>query len=372
MKARKSFYLNRMIYSNINSVARTAGLSMILIPVLFLVSSFVFSFDIFQLEAILPIISLEAVSLVYFFISTGVLPQAKKMSKPRFKWVYMSFWLIVLNVALLNVRNTGDIAMSYMLFAGASLLVAMVPSLDGMEYLACLACELVWMFISALPGEGQLMDFAAYGGTILVCGLISRYNYKNRVDICIMKQRMRGITKDALVDPLTGLLNRRGFDQQVASIWPFCVRNDYKVALMIIDIDNFKLFNDEYGHPEGDECLRQVAACIRKTAKRTTDVVARIGGEEFLVFIQGSKDTEMVEFANLIRKNVEKLAIGHSMKAGYPFVTVSIGLEIAAPKGLDIGMMYEGADAELYKAKEGGRNAVSYSGRVKRKFSVLA
>ncbi len=183
---------------------------------------------------------------------------------------------------------------------------------------------------------------------------------------------MQTISKNAMVDPLTGLLNRRGFKQQVDSIWPFCVRNDYKVALMIIDIDNFKDYNDEFGHPQGDECLKMVAKCIRETAKRNTDVVSRMGGEEFAVFIQGGRNDEIIEFADKIRKNVEKLQIEHSRNATYPIVTVSIGLEIARPKGMNIDMMYEYADKELYHAKEHGRNAISYSGEVRKSFSVLA
>lgn len=273
----------------------------------------------------------------------------------------------------MDVSGLEEGRFNYIAFGAVVALLATVPSLSIPEFIVSLLNEGLWAyFIAKTATESVSTELIVYAVIIAAGAGISRVVYANRMQIYTLKNKIRKIEKDAMVDPLTGLLNRRGFDQQIASIWPFCVRNDYKVALMIIDIDHFKLYNDQFGHPEGDECLQNVAKCIRTTAKRTTDIVSRIGGEEFVVFIQGNREDEMIEFANSIRRNVEKLSMPHSHKADHPFVTVSIGLEIAYPKGMDINLLYEAADQQLYLAKQSGRNAVSYSGKVKRRFSVLA
>lgn len=371
MASNKKPVSKRVNYANLNIVRKTSGFLILLIPVCLICALLVFNAEIFDIQVILPAISMEAASIAFFIFSASFTPRARK-GRPGVEWFGRAFWLLTLN-ALMFVAGGVDFGdYKSTAFALAVLIPAVVPMISNPEYLVVFVNELVWVYFmskaSADP-PGQLFTYIAI---CVVLGLVSRYVYSVRVKLLIMKHRLGDMTKDALVDPLTGLYNRRGFDRQVESIWPFVVRNENKVALLIIDIDNFKAFNDEYGHPEGDECLRQVSECIRGTAKRTTDIVSRIGGEEFLVFIQGNKEDEMVEFAETIRRNVENMAIRHSRNATYPVVTVSIGLSIAAPRGMDINMLYEAADVELYHAKDRGRNQVSYSGRVRRRYSALA
>lgn len=372
MKRRKEQIWQRVLHSNLNNTAIVAGLIVIMLPVCVLFSSFVFGFNIFQIDFILPVISIEIISAIFLYLSKDSISRVKRLTRPRFNWIYRCFWIFAFNAAMYGVSNTSDPALVFLLFAGATVAMAVFPLLGTAEFMCSLANEGLWIFFLNVYKESPLSTMLTYLLIVLASAIMSRIIYSKRIEVMKLRQRLNGISKDAMVDPLTGLLNRRGFDRQVESIWPFCVRNDYKVALMIIDVDNFKLYNDEFGHPEGDQCLKKVAESIRGTARRTTDIVSRIGGEEFLVFIQGSREDEMLEFADTIRKNVEKLAIPHSENAAHPYVTVSVGLEIAVPKGMNINMLYEGADRELYQAKESGRNAVSYSGSIRRRFSVLA
>ena len=363
---------SRVNYANVNIVRKTAGFLFILIPVVLLCARFIFNVDVLDIQVILPAISMVAAAVAFFIFSASFIPRARRSNDSGPAWFCRLFWLIAVNALMFVAGNVDFAGYDNMAFAAAALLPALIPMTEGLEYAVVLVNELIWAYFISRGMEDPGMDIAVKIGICLVAGIISRYVYSLRLRVLLMRHKMGGITKDALIDPLTGLLNRRGFDRQVESIWPFCVRNDYKVALLIIDIDNFKAFNDEYGHPEGDACLKQVSECIKSTAKRSTDIVSRIGGEEFIVFIQGNKEDEMVDFAETIRRNVERMAIPHSHDAPHPFVTVSIGLAIAAPRGMDINMLYEAADVELYHAKERGRNAVSCSGRVKRRYSALA
>ena len=371
MASNKRPVTKRVNFANLNIVRKTSGFLIIMIPVCLICALLIFSADIFDIQVILPAISMEAASIAFFVFSASFTPRARK-GRPGAEWFGRAFWILVLNALMFVVSGVDFGDYKGLAFALAVLIPAVVPMIDNLEYAVVFINELVWAYFLSKAASDASSALFAYIAITVVLGLVSRYVYSVRVKLLVMKHRLGDMTKDALVDPLTGLFNRRGFDRQVESIWPFVVRNENKVALLIIDIDNFKAFNDEFGHPEGDECLKEVSDCIRATARRTTDIVSRIGGEEFLVFIQGNKEDEMVEFAETIRRNVEKMGIAHSHNATYPVVTVSIGLSIAAPRGMDINMLYEAADVELYHAKDKGRNQVSYSGRVRRKYTALA
>lgn len=372
MRNTKRPVASRVNYANVNIVRKTAGFLFILIPAVMICALLIFNVDILDIQVILPAISMEAAAVVFFVFSASFIPRARRSDDSGPAWFCRIFWLITANALMFVAWSVDFAGYDNVAFVTVVMMMAVIPMLDGLECTVLLIIELIWSYFMSLNMEDPGTDLAVKVGICLVMVLVSRYVYSLRLRLFLMRHRMGGITKDALVDPLTGLLNRRGFDRQVESIWPFCVRNDYKVALLIIDIDNFKAFNDEFGHPEGDDCLKRVSECIMGTAKRSTDIVSRIGGEEFIVFIQGNKEDEMVDFAETIRRNVERMAIPHSHDAPHPFVTVSIGLAIAAPRGMDINMLYEAADVELYHAKEQGRNKVSFSGKVKRRYSALA
>jgi diguanylate cyclase (GGDEF)-like protein/PAS domain S-box-containing protein len=167
----------------------------------------------------------------------------------------------------------------------------------------------------------------------------------------------------AMTDGLTGLANRRAFDEALNREWKRTLRKSAAISLVLLDVDHFKLFNDSYGHQVGDDCLRTVAATLRATV-RESDVPARYGGEELAVILPDTHSAAAAELAERFRSEVEALGLTHGGNPdGGGFVTVSIGVATALSRDGGTIAMPEGlllsADLALYKAKHEGRNRVA-------------
>jgi diguanylate cyclase (GGDEF)-like protein len=157
-------------------------------------------------------------------------------------------------------------------------------------------------------------------------------------------------------DALTGITNRRGFDEALAAEWRRAKRTGHSLALAMLDVDHFKHFNDCYGHQAGDQCLRQVAAMIEQFGRRTGDLVARYGGEEFALLYPATSVDEALALAQGICRELERLVLPHA-QSPYGVVTISIGVASLVPAdGNDADMLLRTADKALYRAKLNGRN----------------
>ncbi|HEY5800903.1 MAG TPA: diguanylate cyclase, partial [Burkholderiaceae bacterium] len=162
----------------------------------------------------------------------------------------------------------------------------------------------------------------------------------------------------ALQDALTGLANRRQFDLALASEFRRAVRRQTSLALLMLDVDNFKRYNDEYGHPAGDRCLQAISGVIH--GQRPGDLSARYGGEEFAILLPDTTLDGAVKLAQHLRDGVRALKLPHKRNpAG--IVTISIGVAaLTPPRGEgDAHLLLQTADAALYAAKASGRDAVS-------------
>jgi len=159
------------------------------------------------------------------------------------------------------------------------------------------------------------------------------------------------------LDGLTGVHNRRAFDERLDLEWRRAHRNEALLSLLLIDIDYFKKLNDSAGHLAGDECLRQVADCIKGNIRRPPDFCARFGGEEFVVILPETDAQGAVDMANRIRRSIENLDIRfneHSLR-----LTASIGCCSLVPHAdREPHSLIECADKALYAAKAAGRNQV--------------
>ncbi|HWK41366.1 MAG TPA: diguanylate cyclase [Croceibacterium sp.] len=161
----------------------------------------------------------------------------------------------------------------------------------------------------------------------------------------------------ARTDGLTGLANRRTFDEALDSEWNRARRYGGELALLMIDIDYFKRLNDTLGHPAGDRCLRDVGRILSGCVQRKTDVVARYGGEEFAVILPNTTQDDAIRVAQWMRQKIAQQSLPASAQGGT--VTVSIGVGcIEGPDGDDPTVLTAAADSALYQAKRGGRNRV--------------
>ena len=159
-------------------------------------------------------------------------------------------------------------------------------------------------------------------------------------------------------DSLTGIANRRSFDVGLAREWKRAQRNGSALALLLIDVDRFKHYNDHYGHLAGDDCLRALGKVLALTGRRSIDLVARYGGEEFVAMLPETTLADALERAREIQRQTRALAIAH---AGTPaaIVTVSIGVAALNPtRQQRADELLRGADQALYQAKRAGRNRV--------------
>jgi diguanylate cyclase (GGDEF)-like protein len=167
----------------------------------------------------------------------------------------------------------------------------------------------------------------------------------------------------AATDGLTGLANRRTFDRTLEAEWLRAARLVTPLSLLLIDIDRFKPFNDRYGHQAGDECLRTVARILSEAMKRSTDLVARYGGEEIAVLLPATDAEGAAAVAEDVRARVQALAIPHDANAPCCVLTISIGSATLLPSfellTADPNMLVALADQALYQAKLQGRNRVS-------------
>lgn len=160
-------------------------------------------------------------------------------------------------------------------------------------------------------------------------------------------------------DAVTNISNRRYFDEMLAHEISRSSRLHTPVALIICDIDFFKKYNDSYGHHQGDICLREVAKAITHVFERSTDVVARIGGEEFAVILPDANKEDAIKLAHAMREIVEALKLPHQASEVADYVTISVGVTIVVPdKDTVMSMLIQNADKALYLAKHEGRNTV--------------
>jgi diguanylate cyclase (GGDEF)-like protein len=161
-------------------------------------------------------------------------------------------------------------------------------------------------------------------------------------------------------DGLTGIANRRCFDERLAAAWQNCTRDRKPLALLMVDVDCFKALNDALGHLQGDECLRELARLCSESVRGESDLVARYGGEEIVIILPGCNQGNAVRVAEDLRKRVEKLAMPHPDSRVAACVTVSVGVGVA-PAGVELpsaDVLVAAADEAMYAAKAQGRNRV--------------
>ncbi len=214
-----------------------------------------------------------------------------------------------------------------------------------------------------------------------VIGVVLRRAWqRERVLTQALQRSLGGLEAELRVDPLTGVANRRAIDESARFQLALAVRGRTPLSLLMIDVDHFKNFNDHYGHPAGDQCLKSVAAALQAHVGRAGELVGRYGGEEFAVLLPLSDAKAALDLAQRMCKAVRELRIPHAASASGPWVTVSVGVAWLKPEEIALDLarahreapggavdwpplrsLFERADMALYEAKRTGRDrAVLY------------
>jgi diguanylate cyclase (GGDEF)-like protein len=243
------------------------------------------------------------------------------------------------------------------------LLDVVMPGMDGYEVCrqlkaATATASIPIIFITAMVNvENETKGFAL-GAVDYISKPFNSAVVKARVGVHMQLKRKNDLLNSlASIDALTEIPNRRAFDQKREQEWARCLRTGQPLSFVIIDIDSFKQFNDNYGHGAGDECLVRVAKTLNGCLQRPGDFVARYGGEEFAAILADTDTDGAMRVAESFHAAVAALQIPHAFSAAAAHITISVGIATVIPvENLAPEMLADAADRMLYTAKNSGRN----------------
>lgn len=265
------------------------------------------------------------------------------------------------------VATSGEEALSIAISEKVDLILldVIMPGMDGYETCRKLKDDpktrnIPVIFVSAANNERDEIKGLEIGAIDYIIKPSSPAIINARVKNHLELKKYRDILEQlSLIDGLTGIANRRHFDETLEKEWRLALANDNMISLILLDIDFFKKFNDHYGHLVGDDCLRKVVKVLIEALKRDGDFLARYGGEEFAVILPSTSMEKAWNISERLRTNVESLKIAHQESKVSEYVTVSIGVAtIKANGNMAPDRLIEKADYALYQAKHEGRNRV--------------
>lgn len=327
-------------------------------------------------EAIYILILIAMIIYLAIFIKLG-----KDIPKYETSIIYtgIAFAIYILlchaGLSLLDQMSNGQIVV----YVVAVISIAVCPIYKPSTLLFIYLCAHI-PFILLMPHFQKspsllYMNYINSTSFLIISWVISLVRYKYQVDIFTNKKIIeeknselerlnielndanQKLKKLSRTDSLTGIYNRYMFDRTIKIEWNRCQRHFISLSLLIIDIDFFKAYNDNYGHQAGDYCLQRIAGVIKSCVKRSTDTVARYGGEEFAVILPYVEKEDAYKMAEKIRCNVENINIKHEYSSTSRHVTISIGVNTVIPsEKLSIKDFIKAADIALYKAKDKKRN----------------
>jgi diguanylate cyclase (GGDEF)-like protein len=245
------------------------------------------------------------------------------------------------------------------------LLDVVMPERDGYEILSILkstpcTTDIPVIFLTGMGGEADEIRGLRMGAVDYIVKPFVPEIVRARVRTHLELKRSRDLLhRLALMDGLTGIANRRCFNDRLGVEWARSLRTQTPLSLILADIDHFKPYNDFYGHPAGDSCLVQVACALERESLRPSDLAARFGGEEFTLLLPETDLPGAILVAERIQAHIGKLAIRHENSAVSPQVTLSLGIaSLIAVPGMTADQLIQEADERLYEAKQQGRNQI--------------
>jgi diguanylate cyclase (GGDEF)-like protein len=275
----------------------------------------------------------------------------------------------------IEIAQDGKVALQSIMLKDIDLVLSVVntPIISGQELCTFvknsqLTAHIPVMFLADNPSPEEEEE-------CLAMGAVDYINKKTRPSILVsrvtnlmtMVAQQKRLAQVSCTDGLTGLANRMQLDIMLNKEWYAAVRGSHSVAALIIDIDHFKLFNDEFGHLEGDSCLKIIASIIASSKRRERDFAARYGGEEFVLLLPFTDLNGAKQVAKELIQNVQNRSIQSAKQASHSVVTISVGISAFSPTHTKNAVvspldLIDKADINLFKAKQAGRNQYSAIG----------
>ena len=269
----------------------------------------------------------------------------------------------VLGLGVAAIQFIATLGGMSFLFPCMMLTIIFIYFMGGLIFYHAVAANMIVLFVYLavgtelqLPGHEFAYDaLAMVAANLFGASVVYMHEKTSRMrflEACLLREMVAR-------DGLTGIQNRRMFDHHIQRAWQQAVREEERVAVLLVDIDCFKDYNDRYGHQAGDECLRAVAVSLSQCARRPMDFVARYGGEEFAVVLYEASREYVAEVLTRIQRSIAELNIPHEASSVASRLTVSIGAAFILPSGTRTPEgLIQLADEALYSAKEQGRNRV--------------
>jgi diguanylate cyclase (GGDEF)-like protein len=309
--------------------------------------------------------------------------------------------LVVAQVMVIYYLNPGVVADQYQYFAVLVMVYTNINQPLELRFAAGVSGLMTALYLAVVLGGPAPPPVKLVGTVMMVAAgalsLIAKSRLEGRARHAFLRRLRDRLQREeaeneALRDALTGLSNRRHLDERTDAIWrterdrlrsaQLTGRNrespsdqdleddripgghpaepaGLQIAMVMLDIDHFKLFNDRYGHPAGDRCLKRVAGAMAAVLRGADDLAVRLGGEEFLLLLPDTGLEVAIQIAERVRRAIEMLAIPHEGSVTAPVVTASLGVTVGTVAADDPAALLAGADKALYNAKRGGRNQVS-------------
>jgi diguanylate cyclase (GGDEF)-like protein len=269
----------------------------------------------------------------------------------------------ILGLGVTAIQIVATLGGMSIVFPCLMLTIIFVYFMGGLIFYHAVAANVIVMFVYLavgtalqLPGREFAYDaLSMVAANLFGASIVYMHEKTSRMrflEACLLREMVAR-------DGLTGIQNRRMFDQHIQRVWQQAVREEERVAVLLADIDCFKDYNDRYGHQAGDECLRAVAVSLTQCARRPLDFVARYGGEEFALVLYEASREYVAEVLTRIQRSIAELNIPHEASRVASRLTVSIGAAFILPSSnrTPDGLI-QLADEALYSAKEQGRNRV--------------
>ncbi|TWX57655.1 GGDEF domain-containing protein [Colwellia hornerae] len=309
-------------------------------------------------------LTISVVRLAHWFFSDAIYNYSPNLWRNGFtilSLLHASVLSLFFGLAIYDPRFTPILHVTMLAIGGiaSSAIVALTPriSLALLNLGMLLVPSIIAGFIidNKLPYALMILVYVVFIGLM---GVRSSREYNRSFEIETQLDGQKKILEQLnKVDVLTNIYNRGYFNSEFERQWQMGSRHKISTALMLIDVDHFKVFNDHHGHLCGDACLIHVANLMKRHIKRTTDLVARFGGEEFVVLLSGYSGKDAITLAEKIRLSIESTPFNYEGNELY--VTISIGVASTIPDSQsDKKILLEAADKAMYNAKRAGRNQV--------------